>query len=127
MLNRINNSQSDIAIVKQGFKRVTQTGTAAGAFGSLDVSGKPERRRRNTTAQTETGGGLGLTISPLPAITRRKSAGRLQRCRPECRRQTKMNKTSPPNRQSLCRSAKNTAKIRQKEHGFFRGSFCYQI
>ncbi|ATH91213.1 peptidoglycan D,D-transpeptidase FtsI family protein [Bacillus glycinifermentans] len=40
VLNRINNSQSDIAIVKQGFKRVTQTGTAAGAFGSLDVSGK---------------------------------------------------------------------------------------
>jgi len=40
VLNRINNSQSDIAIVKQGFKRVTQTGTAAGTFGSLDVSGK---------------------------------------------------------------------------------------
>ncbi|MBU8788292.1 MULTISPECIES: peptidoglycan D,D-transpeptidase FtsI family protein [Bacillus] len=40
VLNRINNSPSDIAIVKRGFKRVTQTGTAAGAFGSLDVSGK---------------------------------------------------------------------------------------
>ncbi|MED2943274.1 penicillin-binding protein 2 [Bacillus swezeyi] len=40
VLNQINNSQSDIQIVKQGLKRVTQTGTAAGAFGSLDVSGK---------------------------------------------------------------------------------------
>ncbi|MEB3128454.1 penicillin-binding protein 2 [Bacillus paralicheniformis] len=41
VLNKINNSQSDIEIVKTGLKRVTQLGgTAAGTFGSLDVSGK---------------------------------------------------------------------------------------
>ncbi|MFN2745997.1 MULTISPECIES: peptidoglycan D,D-transpeptidase FtsI family protein [Bacillus] len=40
VLNQINNSKSDIEIVKRGLKRVTQTGTAAGTFGSLDVSGK---------------------------------------------------------------------------------------
>lgn len=57
VLNKINNSQSDIEIVKTGLKRVTQLGgTAAGTFGSLDVSGKPEQHRRLTMARTEAGG-----------------------------------------------------------------------